>query len=190
MPLRRSLHHQTDRIQLGTICGAHGIRGALTIHSECRPPHHIGNYPQWLIGTDSDHCQPFDLGRCWQHGKRLLATLVRVENRDQALALRDRKIFISRAQIVASYGEKGDNADYLWHDLIECQAFERTQGKLLGTITRLESYGAADILIVDNDQGEWMLPFTDAVVDAVDIASSRVWITLPEGMDACFTPKS
>ncbi|MDX8409323.1 MAG: ribosome maturation factor RimM [Mariprofundales bacterium] len=181
---------QTDRIQLGTICGAHGIRGTLTVHSECRPPHQIGDYPQWLIGTDSDHCQPFDLNRCWQHGKNLLATLAQVGDRNQALALRGNKIFISRAQIAASHGDEHDNEEHLWHDLIGCQAFERAQGKLLGAITRLESYGAADILIINSDQGEWMLPFTDAVVDTVDTASSKVWITLPEGMDACFTPKS
>ena len=59
----------------------------------------------------------------------------------------------------------------------------------------MEEFGAQDILTVrtpdDADQpGEWLLPFVDDVVIDVDLDGNCITVSLPEGMDACFTPRS
>jgi len=85
--------------------------------------------------------------------------------------------------------------EYLWQDLVGCEVWETDSNCLLGTVTALEEYGAQDILTVCTPDdarpaGEWLLPFVKDVVVDVDINARRITVNVPEGMDACFTPRS
>jgi len=84
--------------------------------------------------------------------------------------------------------------EYLWEDLIGCTVVTDA-GCSLGEVTALQEYGAQDILTVvagsDFDEpGEWMLPFTEEVILNVDLDAGKIEVHLPEGMEACFTPRS
>lgn len=92
-------------------------------------------------------------------------------------------IFIDQAAVGSADGE------YLWQDLVGC-AVIGDDGASLGSVTGLQDYGAQDILIVAGPRGEWLLPFVEDVIADVDLASRHIVVHLPEGMDACFTPKS
>jgi len=87
--------------------------------------------------------------------------------------------------------------EYLWADLMGCEVrrIDDSGSGLLGTVVALEDYGAQDILVVRTPEsaeqpGEWMLPFIHHVVLDVDMTARCITVDLPEGMDACFTPKS
>ncbi len=124
--------------------------------------------------------------RCWRHGRRILAQLEGIGDCNAAGSLRDKKIFVPREHV-----DVGED-EYLWADLIGCRVY--ADGRLLGEVTALEEYGAQDNLIVVGDAdaeqpGEWMLPFVAEVIEAVDLEDGRIDVHLPEGMDACFTPR-
>jgi len=126
--------------------------------------------------------------RCWQHGRRILAELEGVRSCEDAMMLQGAGIWVSRSEISVSDGE------YLWAELQGCRV-NSDGGEYLGLVSGLQEYGAQDILCVEADdsaprQGEWMLPFTEEVVLTVDLQSRRIEVHLPDGMDACFTPKS
>jgi len=125
--------------------------------------------------------------RCWQHGKRILAVLEGVDDINAAEQLRDARIWIPAASVEVAEDE------YLWADLIGCEV-RCEDGELLGRVTALSDFGAQDILVVRAEggdrPGEWMLPFIEDVVREVDVAARRIVVRLPEGMDACFTPRS
>ncbi len=121
--------------------------------------------------------------RCWRHGKRILAELDEVNDVDAAEALAGRRIWVPAYEVAL------DEDEYLWADLIGCEVFERG-GERLGRVIALEEYGAQDILTVESGAGVWMLPFIADVVRHVDIAARRIEVELPEGIDACFTPRS
>jgi len=87
-----------------------------------------------------------------------------------------------------------DDDEYLWQNLIGCKVYQVGDGSLLGSVTALEDYGAQDILTVRTPEnatqpGEWMLPFIADVISDVDVEAKRITVELPEGMDACFTPR-
>jgi len=116
-----------------------------------------------------------------------------VRDCDSADALKDMPIWVAADDV-----ETADD-EYLWADLIACEVYvcdaAASDDVWLGTVTALEAYGAQDILIVRTPpeaekQGEWQLPFIAEVVQDVDLESQRIRVTLLEGMDACFTPKS
>ncbi len=186
MPLRKRL--TPDRfLELGAIQGAHGLKGALTVFSNTRPAQAIAGYSFWWLGHSPDALIRYAVKRCWQHGKRVLAELDGIHDCNQAESLKGMKIWVPYDDVEVAVNE------FLWDDLIGCQVYD-VGNELMGTVTALEEYGAQDILVVgtpegSSEPGEWMLPFIEGVVQDVDIDARRIMIELPEGMDACFTPR-
>ena len=127
--------------------------------------------------------------RCWQHGKRLLAQLAGINDADAAAALGGAGIWVDAGEVAI----EADH-EYLWADLVGCEVVE-SSGRPLGRVVGLQEYGAQDILAVRTPDdavpaGEWLIPFVDGVVQHVDTEARRIEVNLPEGMDACFTPRS
>jgi len=173
-------------LHVGDIQGAHGLKGALTIYSHTRPADGIAGYSCWWLGETAGQAKPFQVRRCWLHGKRVLAELEGINDRDAADALKGKKVWVSQAEV-----EIADD-EYLWEELVGCEVVTDA-GELLGFVTALQEYGAQDILTVRTPEGatepgEWLLPFIREVVLDVDLDGRRIYIHLPEGMDACFTP--
>ncbi|PCI42224.1 MAG: 16S rRNA processing protein RimM [Proteobacteria bacterium] len=175
-------------ICVGTILGVHGLKGTLTVYSDTRPASGIAGYSCWHLGMTADAAKAYTVGRCWQHGnKGMLAELEGVTSRAQAEQLKKIKIWVSADEIDV------DDDEYLWEELVGCDVY--VDNRLIGSVLALEEYGAQDILVVKAPkdaavQGEWMLPFTEEVIQLVDMQERRVDACLLDGMDACFTPKS
>ncbi len=179
-------------LEVGVIHGPHGLKGALTIYSHTRPAIGIAGYSFWWLGVNSESAQPYKVERCWKHGKRILAELEEVTDCDQAALLEQMHIWVPADEVTVGEGE------YLWADLIGCEVRQvgdkGSDGVLLGAVVALEEYGAQDILTVRTpedarQQGEWMLPFIEGVMLDVDLTARCITVDLPEGMDACFTPR-
>lgn len=179
-----------DRLlEVGTIHGPHGLKGALTIYSHTRPAIGIAGYFFWWLGNDAETAKPYKVERCWQHGRRILAKLDSVPDVARAEPFKDMKIWVDAADVAVTSDE------YLWQDIIGCEVWDTDTDRLLGTVIALEAYGAQDTLVVCTSDdakpaGEWLLPFVRDVVIAVDMDMRRITVQIPEGMDACFTPKS
>ena len=174
-------------IHVGLILGVHGLKGTLTVYSDTRPASGIAGYSCWYLGDSEETAKAYQVHRCWQHGKGILVELDGIDNRNQAERLKRSKIWIKRDEIDVQDDE------YLWDSLIGCSVFQNNE--LLGSVVALEEYGAQDILVIHTGdsaavQGEWMLPFTEQVIQHVDEVKRRVDVQLLDGMDACFTPKS
>ncbi len=174
-------------LHVGDILGAHGLKGTLIIFSHTRPASAVAGYSCWWVGESAETAETHDIKRCWQHGKRMLAEIDGINNCNDAEALKGMKIWITADEV-----ETGDD-EYLWEELIGCEVFDKNTEQALGTVMALEEYGAQDNLVVktpaDAEQsGEWLIPFTEAMIVEVDLDKALITIDMPEGMDACFTP--
>lgn len=174
-------------LEVGVIQKAHGLKGALTVYSHTRPAIGIAGYSFWCLGNSPASAERYRVDRCWQHGRRILAELQDIADINAAEKLEGLKIWVPVSEV-------GINEDeFLWQDLIACEVVQEN-GEILGEVTALEEYGAQDILTVRTpehavQQGEWMLPFIEDVILDVDLDARRITVRLPEGMDACFTPR-
>jgi len=179
---------QHSYLHIGDILGTHGLKGALTVYSHTRPASAVAGYSCWWIGKTAESATSYPVQRCWQHGKRTLVELEGISDCNQAGQLKGLKIWIPTTEV-----ETEDDA-FLWQDLIGCAVIRHGSGACLGTVKALEEYGAQDNLLVqtpaDADiQGEWLIPFTEQIVLGVDLDEGLIEVDLPEGMDACFTPR-
>ncbi len=69
-----------------------------------------------------------------------------------------------------------------WYDqqLVGLKVFR--DGKQIGTVARVEHLPAQDLLVVDYNQTEVMVPFVKQLVPEVDISQGKVTITPPLGL--------
>jgi 16S rRNA processing protein RimM len=175
-------------LYIGDILNPHGLRGSLIVFSHTRPVNAVAGYLHWHIGKTEDDVRLFTVKDCHQHKKRVLAKLEGIDTFEDAEALKGQKIWVPEEDVEV------DEDEYLWQGLIGCTV-RNQHDVVLGTVSNLHEYGAQDILEVKTNpdaevSGEWLLPFIEDVILAVDMDAKTIQIEQLEGMDACFTPKS
>ncbi len=169
-------------IHVADITATHGLKGALLIYSHTRPAKAVAGYVRFWVGIDQSTAQDapaMTVTRCWQHGRRMLLQLDAVDSVEQAALLVRHKLWIKRDDVHV------DDDEYLWDDLIGLAVMDDSNEKTLGVVSDVQDFGAQDTLIIQADDGVWMIPFIDDIVTHID---DCIHVLLPEGMDACFTP--
>lgn len=164
-----------DLICVGSIAGAFGVRGEVRIKSYCATPEDIQLYSPL---TSEDGRQSFDLGLIGPIKNGFSARLGGVETKEQADALRGIRLFALRDRLPSLPDD-----EYYHSDLIGL-AVHDTGGTHLGEIKTVLNHGAGDLLeIKPVGQSETvLLPFTQALVPTVDLASGRIVADPPENL--------
>lgn len=161
-----------DRVCLGVIVGAHGVRGQVRIKSFTEDPADVAAYGPV---SDAEGRRSFDLRVVGEAKGVVLAALSGVGDRNGAEALKGLQLFVPRTALPALEEE-----EVFYHaDLIGLRA-EDEAGAPLGRVKAVHDFGAGDLLeLTLEDGGERLVPFTKAVVPVVDLSGGRVVVTLP-----------
>ena len=153
---------------MGRILGPYGVRGWVKLRTFTEHLDSLADYPSWLL-TEGQSWKTVEVEDTHVHGGQLVAKLVGVDDRDQALGVRGREVAIPREALPAA--EKGE---FYWADLIGLEVVN-VQGEVLGKVEDLLETGANDVLVVKGDR-QHLLPYVDAVVLDVDLASGRIQV--------------
>lgn len=163
----------TDRICVGAIGGAFGVRGEVRLKSFCARPEAIAAYaPLWT--EDGGRSFTLRITRTIPNG--FAARLSGVTTKEEADALRGAALFADRAKLPSLPDDEFYHAD-----LIGLQVFD-TGGAALGTVRAVHNHGAGDILEIfaPGRRATLLLPFTRAVVPTVDLTAGRIIADPPE----------
>lgn len=164
----------SDRVCVGAIAGAYGVRGEVRLKSFCADPLAIGSYGA-LWSEDGTRSFAVTLGRPVANG--LAARLSGVTSREQAEALRGLRLYAERAALPHLPEDEFYHADLIGLVVAD------TGGTQLGRVSAVLNHGAGDLLEVQRPGGDsLLLPFTRTVVPTVDLAAGRIVADLPEGL--------
>jgi len=156
-----------DLIVLGRISGLFGVKGSVRVYSFTDPRDGVLHYNTWLVKRD-DGWQKMTLAGGHRHGKGVIASLVGVEDREQARQLVGCDIALPRDRLPAL-----PEGEYYWTDLEGLDVFT-TEGVSLGKVSHLVETGANDVLVVRGDR-ERMIPMVlDRFVTKVDLSAGRI----------------
>ena len=163
-----------DKVCVGAIAGAHGVRGAVRIKPFTAEPQSVAGYGPL---SDESGTRNFDLTVTGQSRGQLIATIAGVSDRGAADALRGVRLYVPRTALPPA----GD--DEFYHaDLIGLRV-EDTAGARLGRVQAVHDFGAGDVLDVTLQDGRGvMVPFTEEAVPVVDVKGGRVVIDPPPGL--------
>lgn len=167
---------QDDRVCVGSIAGAFGVRGEVRLKSFCADPEAIADYGP-LYTEDGSRSFTLRLTRPVAGG--LGARLSGVQTKEEADALRGTMLYADRDRL-----PKLPDDEFYHADLIDLDVYD-TGGVQIGTIRAIHNHGAGDLLEVHapGRRQPLLVPFTLAVVPTVDLAARRVVADLPEGLD-------
>lgn len=164
-----------DRICVGAIGGAYGVKGELRIKSFCAEPTAIGDYgPLW--SEDGSRSFLLTIIRPIKNG--FAVRIDGVSTKEEADALKAEKLFADRDALPAIPDDEYYHADLIGLSVLD------TGGRELGRVAAVHNHGASDVLEITGPglQTTVLLPFTLEAVPTVDLASGRIITDPPEGV--------
>ncbi len=160
-----------DRLLLGEIGAAQGLKGEVRLHSYTQEPSAIAGYG--ALEDESGHAVEIESVRATPKG--LVARIRGVTTREGAEALTRTKLYIARALLPARGEEEWYHAD-----LLGLAAFA-PDGSALGKVAAVHNFGAGDLIEIAPPDGPTVLvPFTNEAVPEVDVEGGRLTVVLPE----------
>ncbi|MEO0655593.1 MAG: ribosome maturation factor RimM [Pseudomonadota bacterium] len=165
----------TDRVCVGAIAGAFGVKGEVRLKSFCAVAEDIASYG--ALETE-DGARAFDVSLTGVIKNGLSARLSGVPTKEAADALKGVRLFVERARLPDTDEEEFYHADLVGLVVVD------PGGRELGRVKAVLNHGASDILEVATPGSKQpaLLPFTRDAVPTVDIAAGRIVADPPEGV--------
>jgi 16S rRNA processing protein RimM len=159
-----------DKIEIGGVARAHGIRGEVVIVTHDPDCETLGAVDAIYIGGAVHKIEAVrDTHRGW------LVQLEGIATRNDAERLRGKAVEVDRETL----GLEAD--DVLLSDLIGC-AVRRRDGAPWGTIAEIQAGEYQDLLVIHDGEVERLLPLVDAFVTEIDVDARVVTVDPPEGL--------
>jgi 16S rRNA processing protein RimM len=167
------LGDEANRVLLGEIGAAQGLKGEVRLRSYTQEPTDVAAYGPL---HDETGAKLIEIERLRVTPKALIARIKGVTTREAAEALNGTRLYLPRAKLPARAEEE-------WYvaDLIGLEAVD-AQGAAIGTVVAVNNYGASDIIEIAPQGGgpSLLIPFTETVVPEVDIEGGRIVVVPPE----------
>lgn len=160
------------RVLLGRISGPHALKGEVMVHSFTEVPEDIAIYGPL---EDASGRRTFELKIVRVTEKGLIARVSGVSDRTGAEALKGTELWIARERLPET-----DDGAFYHADLIGLAAVA-ADGQEIGEIVSVQNFGAGDLIEIrlSGSARTELIPFTDAFVPEVDLATRRVVVVMP-----------
>ena len=164
----------TDRVCVGAITGAFGVRGEVRIKSFCAEPGDIAGYSP-LETEDGRQSYTLAITRSVKNG--FAARLGGVSSKEAADALRGVRLYVDRDKLPSLPDDEFYHADLIGLLVLD------TGGQEIGRVKSVLNHGASDLLEIHGPglKSTALLPFTKVAVPTVDLTAGRIIADPPEG---------
>ena len=170
-----------DRVCIGALRGAFGVRGEVRLASFTTEPTAIGDYGD----LEAEHGgRRFSIESLRPIKGGFAARMAGVSSREEAAALNGTRLFVARARL-----SEPEEDEFYWIDLVGSEALDAT-GARLGHVAGVHNFGAGDLLEIAPDNGgtNEFVPFTRR--DVPEVGPGRVVLAAWCGSGASGLPKS
>ncbi|ENW1678754.1 MULTISPECIES: ribosome maturation factor RimM [Neisseria] len=163
-----------NRVAMGYIKGVFGIKGWLKIAANTEYSDSLLDYPEWQLVKDGKTVSvTLEAGKV-VNGE-LQVKFEGIDDRDSAFSLRGYTIEIPREAFAPT-----EEDEYYWADLVGMTVVNKDH-TVLGKVSNLMETGANDVLMIDGEHGQILIPFVSQYIETVDTGSKT--ITADWGLD-------
>jgi len=157
-----------DRVLLGQVLGAHGLKGEVKVRTFTAEPRSLGAYGPVAM-EDGRVFRIVSLRTA--KGEEAIVTLAGIEDRTSAESLKGARLYVPRAVLPAPEAD-----EFYLADLVGL-AVEDETGAVRGRVRSVQNFGAGDVLEIENANGEAaFVPFTKDAVPAIDLTGRRITV--------------
>ena len=155
-------------VVLGVVTRAHGVYGELRVKLFNPGSELLDGRPEFVLRVNGE-ARPVRVAHCRPHGADLVLLQIEgCDSRSEAEGLRGAELCVPRSALP----EPAEDECYLV-DLVGLAA-TLPSGELVGRVQEVISYPAADVLLVQSDQGLIEVPMLEPYLVKVEIDSGRV----------------
>jgi 16S rRNA processing protein RimM len=147
---------------MGRVAGSYGVRGWIKVAPGGGVLEVLAGVKDWWIGG-----KLYGVATARVHGATVVAKLEGIDDREQALELKGKEVSVERAAL-----PEADEGHYYLADLVGLEVLNE-QGERLGTVKRLFTNGAQDVMELAGER-ERLIPWVSAIVKQVDLAGRRI----------------
>ncbi len=167
-----------DRIAVGIIRKAHGVRGEASVEPWTDSLDRFNElHAVTLVSPDDSETRLAEIESSRAHGDRALVKLKGINSPELLRDLRNWTIEIPRSE-----ARKLDPDEYFLHDLEGLELVDE-RGKKRGVVKEAYEGGGGVLLNVDGPHGEFEVPFAAEICTNIDLKRKRIVVNLPEGID-------
>jgi 16S rRNA processing protein RimM len=162
-----------ERVLLGRITGAHGLKGEVKIATFTAEPEDVAAYGPLTSADGSLTVEITSLRHAG--GGSVIARLRGIVDRNAAESLRGTDLFVHRSVLPPA-----EEDEFYYSDLIGLSAIS-PDGEPLGEIVAVQNYGAGDMLelrLLAGGQSQ-LIPFESVYVPKVDLEAKRITVVIP-----------
>lgn len=161
-------------VRVATIASAQGLRGEVMINLTTDSPEDR-IYPGAILRTDPAARGPLEVEKVRVHKGRLAVKFSQVNDRTEAEALRGTDLLIDTADVP-------EEEDAWYRDELIGISVVDTHGRALGHVCDLTTGAAQDLLHVQCDGRQVLVPFVYEIVPQVDVENGRIIVDPPGGL--------
>lgn len=152
---------------MGKIIGAFGVLGWVKIKSSSTNPDSLGGYGDLLLSINNSWTS-YKIEKFFTKSDILHVKLAQINTRDQAIGLRGVTVGVLRSK----FPELAQD-EYYWTDLIGLSVCNLSQ-QLLGTVENLLETGANSVLVIKNEDQQYLVPFVGNYIINVDMEKGQI----------------
>jgi 16S rRNA processing protein RimM len=165
------------RVLVGVVAKAHGLRGEVVVKVMSDAPERFAPGSEMTAaGPESLHGRPLRVATSRPFQGRLLVQFEGIESREDAETIHGQELTIARSQVAPL--PEGRHYQF---ELVGL-AVQTTGGSRLGRVTDIFSTGSNDVLVVDDDEREILIPMLEGVIVSVDLDAKAVVVEPPPGL--------
>ena len=168
----------SQRIAVGIIRKAHGVRGEASVEPWTDSLDRFGElHGVMLVSPDDAETRPAEIESSRAHGDR---ALVKFKGIDSPESLRDFQNWT--IEIPLADARKLDRGEFFLHDLEGLELVDAA-GTRRGVVKEAYEGGGGVLLNVEGPNGDYEVPFAEAICTKIDLKKKRIIVDLPEGLD-------
>ncbi len=163
----------SDRLLIGVIASAHGVRGEVRVKSFTADPDNLSGYGPF---TDASGVDVYHINVTGHSRGLLLGRVNDVRDRNSAEALVGTELYIKRDILPPA-----EDDEFYYADLVGLNVLLES-GEVYGRVMSVEEYGAGDVLeIIGLDGQTSLLPFTREIFPVVEMNAGCL-VMVPPGI--------
>ncbi|HSY49832.1 MAG TPA: ribosome maturation factor RimM [Thermoanaerobaculia bacterium] len=167
-----------DRIALGIIRKAHGVRGEASVEVWSDSPDRFADLRAvTLVSPNDNQTRAAAIESVRTHAGRALVKFAGLESPEDVQKLQNWTVEIPEAD-----ARKLDADEYFLHDLIGLTLID-AGGEERGRVVEVEEGAGGVLLVVDGPRRRFDVPFAAEICTKVNLEAKTIVVSLPEGIE-------
>ncbi|HTK37243.1 MAG TPA: ribosome maturation factor RimM [Pyrinomonadaceae bacterium] len=165
-----------ELVAIARIAKPRGLRGELAADVLTDFPERFKGLERVTAVLPTGERLDLKIRESWFQKNRIVLKFEGYDSIDAAEMLRGAEVCIPESEAVEL--EEGEFFDW---ELVDCQV-ETVNGEYIGKVREVMRTGGTEILIVTNEEKEFLVPFAETICFEVDVEKKLIRVDPPEGL--------